>query len=68
MDFRTVDAFTVSLMRPSGGAQKAAKPTAFDVQVNPDGSRISSRKLHNPGWMRGCGAACRDRIFSVLLD
>ena len=35
MDFRIADTFTDSLARLTGDEQKAAKTTAFDLQVNP---------------------------------
>ena len=34
MDFRTADTFTDSLARLTGDEQKAAKTTAFDLQLN----------------------------------
>ena len=35
MDFRIADTFTGSLARLTGEEQKAAKTTAFDLQLNP---------------------------------
>src|SRR5450759_3885834 len=35
MDFRIADTFTDSLARLTGDEQKAAKTTAFDLQLNP---------------------------------
>ena len=35
MDFRIADTFTDSLARLTGDEQKAAKTTAFDLQINP---------------------------------
>ena len=45
MDFRIADTFTDSLARLSGDEQKAAKTTAFDLQVNPAGPGLSFHKL-----------------------
>ena len=35
MDFRISDTFTDSLAKLTGEEQKAAKATAFDLQLNP---------------------------------
>ena len=45
MDFRIADTFTDSLARLTGEEQKAAKTTAFDLQLNPasPGMRRSTR-------------------------
>ena len=45
MDFRIADTFTASLARLSGDEQKAAKTTAFDLQLNPVGTGLSFHKL-----------------------
>jgi len=45
MDFRIADTFTDSLARLTGDEQKAAKTTAFDLQVNPASSSLSFHKL-----------------------
>jgi hypothetical protein len=45
MDFRIADTFTDSLARLTGDEQKAAKTTAFDLQVNPTGPGLSFHKL-----------------------
>ena len=45
MDFRIADTFTYSLARLTGDEQKAAKTTAFDLQVNPAGPGLSFHKL-----------------------
>ncbi len=45
MDFRIADTFTDSLARLTGDEQKAAKTTAFDLQVNPAGPGLSFHKL-----------------------
>lgn len=43
MEFRIADTFTESLARLTGDEQKAAKTTAFDLQLNP---AIPGRSLH----------------------
>jgi len=45
MEFRIADTFTASLARLTGDEQKAAKTTAFDLQVNPAGNGMSFHKL-----------------------
>jgi len=45
MEFRIADTFTTSLARLTGDEQKAAKTTAFDLQVNPSGNGMSFHKL-----------------------
>ena len=45
MNFRIADTFTDSLARLTADEQKAAKTTAFDLQVNPAGSGNSFHKL-----------------------
>lgn len=45
MDFRIADTFTDSLARLTGEEQKAAKTTAFDLQVNPANPGLSFHKL-----------------------
>jgi UvrD-like helicase C-terminal domain/AAA domain len=45
MDFRIADTFTDSLARLTGEEQKAAKTTAFDLQVNPAGPGLSFHRL-----------------------
>lgn len=45
MDFRIADTFTASLARLTGDEQKAAKTTAFDLQVDPSGKGMSFHKL-----------------------
>ena len=45
MDFRIADTFTDSLARLTGDEQKAAKTTAFDLQVNPASPGLSFHKL-----------------------
>ena len=45
MDFRIADTFTASLARLTGGGQKAAKTTAFDLQMNPANPGLSFHKL-----------------------
>ena len=45
MDFRIADTFTASLARLTGDEQKAAKTTAFDLQVDPTGNGMSFHKL-----------------------
>jgi len=45
VDFRIADTFTDSLGRLTGDEQKAAKTTAFDLQVNPANPGLSFHKL-----------------------
>jgi len=45
MQFRIADTFTDSLARLTGEEQKAAKTTAFDLQVNPESPGMSFHKL-----------------------
>ncbi len=45
MEFRIADTFTDSLARLTGDEQKAAKTTAFDLQVDPSGAGHSFHKL-----------------------
>ena len=45
MQFRIADTFTGSLARLTGDEQKAAKTTAFDLQLNPDAPGLSFHKL-----------------------
>jgi hypothetical protein len=45
MEFRIADTFTTSLARLTGEEQKAAKTTAFDLQMDPAGNGMSFHKL-----------------------
>ena len=45
MEFRIADTFTDSLARLSGEEQKAAKTTAFDLQMDPTSPGLSFHKL-----------------------
>lgn len=45
MDFRIADTFTDSLARLTGDEQKAAKTTAFDLQMNPASPGMQFHKL-----------------------
>ena len=45
MEFRIADTFTDSLARLSGEEQKAAKTTAFDLQLNPAHPGLQFHKL-----------------------
>jgi len=45
MEFRIADTFTASLARLAGDEQKAAKTTAFDLQMDPAGNGMSFHKL-----------------------
>src|SRR5512134_2015008 len=45
MEFRIADTFTESLARLTGDEQKAAKTTAFDLQLNPANPGMSFHKL-----------------------
>ena len=47
MDFRIADTFTDSLAKLTGEEQKAAKTTAFDLQLNPANPGMSFHKLDN---------------------
>lgn len=53
MEFRIADTFTDSLARLTSDEQKAAKTTAFDLQVNPSHPGLSFHKLDK----------CRDKHF-----
>ena len=44
-EFRIADTFTDSLARLTGDEQKAAKTTAFDLQLNPAAPGLSFHKL-----------------------
>ena len=46
MDFRIADTFTDSLTRLTGDEQKAAKTTAFDLQLNPANPGMSFHRLN----------------------
>jgi len=45
VDFRIADTFTASLARLSGAEQKAAKTTAFDLQLNASASGLRFHRL-----------------------
>ena len=45
MDIRIADTFTASLARLTGDEQKAAKTTAFDLQINPAAPGLGFHKL-----------------------
>ena len=45
MQFRIADTFTDSLARLTGDEQKAAKTTAFDLQMNPAQPGLQFHKL-----------------------
>ena len=45
IEFRISDTFTDSLARLTGDEQKAAKTTAFDLQLNPAAPGLSFHKL-----------------------
>src|SRR5437879_5914736 len=45
MDFLIADTFSDSLARLAGDEQKAAKTTAFDLQLNPESPAFSFHKL-----------------------
>jgi AAA domain len=45
MEFRIADTFTASLARLTGQEQKAAKTTAFDLQMDPTSNGLSFHKL-----------------------
>ena len=45
MDFRIADTFTDSLAKLTGDEQKAAKTTAFDLQLDPSSPGLSFHKL-----------------------
>ena len=46
MNFRIADTFTASLARLTGAEQKAAKTTAFDLQLNPANPGMQFHKLN----------------------
>ncbi|MBH40715.1 MAG: DNA helicase [Chloroflexi bacterium] len=48
MQFRIADTFTDSLGRLTGDEQKAAKTTAFDLQLSPDRPGLQFHKLTRP--------------------
>ena len=48
MDFRIADTFTASLARLNGAEQKAAKTTAFDLQLNLSNPRLRFHPLNRP--------------------
>src|ERR1700686_2189002 len=48
MEFRIADTFTDSLARLTGEEQKAAKTTAFDLQLNPSQPGLQFHKLDKP--------------------
>ena len=48
MEFRIADTFTDSLGRLAADEQKAAKTTAFDLQVNPAHPSLQFHKLDRP--------------------
>jgi hypothetical protein len=45
MNFRIADTFTDSLARLTGEEQKAAKTTAFDLQMNPASPGLGFHRL-----------------------
>ena len=45
MDFRIANTFTDSLAKLTGAEQKAAKTTAFDLQMNPAQPGLQFHKL-----------------------
>ena len=45
MHFRIADTFTSSLAKLTGNEQKAAKTTAFDLQLNPAQPGLQCHKL-----------------------
>src|SRR5207253_10499572 len=48
MEFRIADTFTDSLARLTSDEQKAAKTTAFDLQLNPAHPSLQFHKLDKP--------------------
>jgi hypothetical protein len=48
VDFRIADTFTASLARLNGAEQKAAKTTAFDLQLNLSSSGLRFHPLNRP--------------------
>jgi hypothetical protein len=48
MDFRIADTFTASLGRLNGQEQKAAKTTAFDLQIDAAGPGLQLHRLDRP--------------------
>ena len=47
MEFRIADTFTASLARLTADEQKAAKTTAFDLQLNPANPGIQLHRIHD---------------------
>ena len=64
MQFRIADTFTDSLARLTGDEQKAAKTTAFDLQINPASSGMS---MHRIKKSKGKVSACTCSIRSLSL-
>ena len=58
MNFRIADTFTASLARLTGAEQKAAKTTAFDLQLNPANPGMQFHKLN----------AARDPNLNRVID
>jgi hypothetical protein len=48
MEFRIADTFTASLARLTGEEQRAAKTTAFDLQLNPSHPSLQFHRLDKP--------------------
>jgi len=61
MQFRIADTFTTSLARLTGDEQKAAKTTAFDLQVDPAGNGMSFHKLDRAKEPELLVGACQPR-------
>lgn len=59
MDFLIADTFTASLVRLTGNEQKAAKTTAFDLEINP--------ATPGHGFHKLSGAAKDPRFWSVRV-
>jgi hypothetical protein len=59
MEFRIADTFTDSLSRLTGDEQKAAKTTAFDLQLNPG-------KVRQDPIMMGIWEGCNEPLAELV--
>ena len=69
-DFRIADTFTDSLARLTGDEQKAAKMTAFDLQLNPVDPGMQLHKIEKSKdknfWSVRVGADIRLIVHKVM--
>jgi superfamily I DNA/RNA helicase len=66
MDFRIADTFTASLARLTGEEQKAAKTTAFDLQMNPASPGLRFHKLDKAKDKRFASVRVSDDIRLIV--